>query len=199
MSERRQIEEVYARRRARPELTQRYSLLSPAELFMVHQRERELVRQFRRRGVTPEWLEQCRVLEVGSGTGSNLRRVIDFGIPAANLFGFDLLPEGLHEARHRCPQIALVQADGRAIPFRDAAFDLILHFTVFSSLPRPETRRAFAAEMRRVLRPNGLILWFDFNVNNPWNAEVKAVTPAELRTLFPIATARSRAPSWLPR
>jgi ubiquinone/menaquinone biosynthesis C-methylase UbiE len=152
---------------------------------MVHQRERELVRQFRRRGITPEWLAECRVLEVGCGSGTNLRRMIDFGIPAKNMVGFDLLRNGLEEARERCPHLTLAQADGTAIPFRDATFDLVLHFTVFSSLPRPETRRDFAAEMRRVLRPNGLILWFDFAVNNPWNPDVKAVTPGELRTLFP--------------
>ena len=185
MSERAHIEEVYGRRRSNSELAQRYSLLSPAELFMVHQRERELVRHFHRRGITAEWLAGSHVLEVGCGSGTNLRRMIDFGIPATNMFGFDLLWEGLEEARVRCPHLTLAQADGTAIPFRDATFDLVLHFTVFSSLPKPETRREFAAEMRRVLRPNGLILWFDFTVNNPWNPDVKAVTPAELRTLFP--------------
>lgn len=185
MIERHQLEEIYARRRADKAISRRYSLLSPAELFMVHQRERELVRQFGWRGITAERLGRCRVLEVGSGSGGNLRRMIDLGASPSNLFGFDLLSEGLLEARHRCPALALVQAAGTAIPFRDASFDLVLHFTVFSSVHSPESRRAFAAEMRRVLRPDGLIYWFDFSVDNPRNPEVKAVRPAELRALFP--------------
>jgi SAM-dependent methyltransferase len=182
--ERRQVEAAYARRAAAI-TDERYSLLSPSNLYMAHQRERELVRQLRRRGITPEWLARCRVLEVGSGSGANLRRMIDYGVPARNLFGFDLLADRLLDSRSRCPEIAVMQADGTAIPFRDREFDLILHFGVFSSLRQPATRRAFAAEMRRVLRPDGLILWYEFRVDNPRNPDVKAVTPAELRTLFP--------------
>jgi ubiquinone/menaquinone biosynthesis C-methylase UbiE len=166
-------------------MDERYSLLSPANLYMTHQRERELVRQFCRRGVTTDRLTGCRVLEVGSGSGANLRRMIDYGVPAGQLFGFDLLADRLVDSRSRCPEIAVAQADGTAIPFRDRTFDLILQFGVFSSLLRPETRRAFAAEMRRVLQPDGLILWYEFRVNNPRNPDVKAVTPAELRALFP--------------
>jgi SAM-dependent methyltransferase len=182
MSERSQIEAAYQRRSVPLD---RYSLLSPPNLYMTHQRERELVRQLQRRGIDEERLASCRVLEVGSGSGGNLRRMIDYGVPAENLFGFDLLHDRLQEARRRCPEIAVAQADGTSIPFRSGAFDLILHFGVFSSLHYPETRRAFAREMRRVLRPNGLILWYEFRVDNPKNPDVKAVSPAELRTLFP--------------
>jgi SAM-dependent methyltransferase len=182
MSERQQIEAAYARRTVPAE---RYSLLSPPNLYMAHQRERELVRQLRRRGVNEDRLSRCRVLEVGSGSGGNLRRMIDYGVPAGNLFGFDLLFDRLEEAHRRYPEIAVAQADGTAIPFRREAFDLILHFGVFSSLHQSQTRRAFAAEMRRVLRPDGLILWYEFRVDNPRNPDVKAVTPAELRRLFP--------------
>lgn len=182
MSERHQIEAAYARRVVPAE---RYSLLSPPNLYMAHQRERELVRQLRRRGVGEDRLARSRVLEVGSGSGGNLRRMVDYGVPAAHLAGFDLLADRLVEARRRCPEIAAVQADGTAIPFRSQAFDLILHFGVFSSLHQSETRRAFASEMRRVLRPDGLILWYEFGVANPRNPDVKPVSPAELRALFP--------------
>jgi SAM-dependent methyltransferase len=185
MLERSRIEAAYARRGEDGSLAQRYSLLSPSNLFMAHQRERELVGHLHRRGITADRLARARVLEVGSGSGGNLRRMIDYGVPAENLCGFDLLLDRLHEARRRCPQIAVAQADGTAIPFRSAAFDLILHFGVFSSIRDPGTRRAFAAEMRRVLRPDGLILWYEFRVDNPRNPDVKAVTPAELRGLFP--------------
>jgi SAM-dependent methyltransferase len=182
MSERYQIEAAYERRSVPVD---RYSLLSPPNLYMTHQRERELIRQLQRRGIGEERLASSRVLEVGSGSGGNLRRMIDYGVPAENLYGFDLLHDRLREARRRSPEIAVAQADGTSIPFRSEAFDLILHFGVFSSLHYPETRRAFAAEMRRILRPNGLILWYEFRVDNPKNPDVKAVRPAELRSLFP--------------
>jgi SAM-dependent methyltransferase len=184
MEARQQIETAYHRRKLEvPE--DRYSLLSPSNLYMAHQRERELIRHLRRRGVTSERLMRARVLEVGSGSGGNLRRMIDYGVPPANLFGLDLLPDRLAQSRLQCPDIAVVQADGTAIPFAASSFDLILHFGVFSSICQPECRQAFAAEMRRVLRANGLILWYEFRVNNPKNPDVKAVPPAELRSLFP--------------
>src|SRR5438445_9830714 len=87
MSERRQVEAAYERRSVPAD---RYSLLSPPNLYMTHQRERELIRQLQRRGINEERLVRCRVLEVGSGSGGNLRRMIDYGVPAENLFGFDL-------------------------------------------------------------------------------------------------------------
>jgi len=45
-------------------------------------------------------------------------------------------------------------------------------------------KRAVASEMLRVLKPGGVILWFDFRVNNPSNAQVRGVSAREIRLLF---------------
>ena len=50
------------------------------------------------------------MLEVGCGSGGNLRRMIDYGAPPENLFGFDLLPDRLRQARRQCPEIGVAQA-----------------------------------------------------------------------------------------
>ena len=42
-----------------------------------------------------------------------------------------------------------------------------------------------AAEMVRVLRDNGIILWYDFFVNNPYNPHVRGITRREIIELFP--------------
>ena len=34
-------------------------------------------------------------------------------------------------------------------------------------------KQAVAEEMLRVLKPQGLILWYDYHVNNPWNKDVR--------------------------
>ncbi len=39
--------------------------------------------------------------------------------------------------------------------------------------------------MLRVLKPQGLILWYDYHVNNPWNKDVRGVKRREIRRLFP--------------
>ena len=41
-----------------------------------------------------------------------------------------------------------------------------------------------AREMLRVLRPRGLILWYDFWLN-PTNPQTRGIRPAEIRQLFP--------------
>jgi hypothetical protein len=38
--------------------------------------------------------------------------------------------------------------------------------------------------MRRVLKPDGLILWYDFHINNPRNPDVKGVKLREIQELF---------------
>jgi len=39
--------------------------------------------------------------------------------------------------------------------------------------------------MLRVLKPDGLIVWYDFHVNNPKNRDVRGVKKQEIRELFP--------------
>jgi hypothetical protein len=45
-------------------------------------------------------------------------------------------------------------------------------------------KRVVAAEMLRVLKPDGAILWFDFRVNNPWNPHVRGIRAREIRSIF---------------
>jgi hypothetical protein len=39
--------------------------------------------------------------------------------------------------------------------------------------------------MLRVVKPRGVILWYDYHVNNPWNPDVRGVKKQEIRHLFP--------------
>jgi hypothetical protein len=39
--------------------------------------------------------------------------------------------------------------------------------------------------MVRVLKPGGVVLWYDFRFNNPRNLEVRGIEAAEIRSLFP--------------
>ena len=52
-------------------------------------------------------------------------------------------------------------------------------------MPRESSRKhRIAAEMCRVLRPGGLILWYDFWIN-PLNPQTRGVRPVEIRAMFP--------------
>jgi hypothetical protein len=46
-------------------------------------------------------------------------------------------------------------------------------------------KRRAAAEMIRVVTQDGIILWYDYRVNNPWNRDVRGVKRSEIKKLFP--------------
>jgi SAM-dependent methyltransferase len=100
----------------------------------------------------------------------------------------DLARDRLLRARERHPAFALAEATAASLPFGDAAFDLVLQFTLFTSVLDSESRRRIGSEVLRVLRPGGMIVWYDFWPNNPWNPNVQGIRPPEIRALFPGCT-----------
>jgi ubiquinone/menaquinone biosynthesis C-methylase UbiE len=59
----------------------------------------------------------------------------------------------------------LVQADGRSLPFQDACFDAVVVFTLLTSMPHDADQRALLGEIRRVLRPGGVVYISDLLLN----------------------------------
>ncbi len=171
----------YGRRAESPDDRRRYSLFNSAHLFAVQQRQRQTLQMLRRRGL--ETLAGKRVLEVGCGRGGILHEYLGYGVTARDLVGIDLLEDRLTEAQARLPGVPLANCDARRLPFDDATFDLVLQYTAFSSVLDDTAKAAMAAEMRRVLRPDGLILWYDFWIN-PTNPQVRGIHPDEVRRLF---------------
>ena len=98
-----------------------------------------------------EWLARGaigRTLELGCGTGRNLRFFRD----QARTVGLDPSAEALRRARKRAPGISLVIGSAQALPFRDGAFDTVVSSLVFCSVPDPASA---LREVRRVLRSDG--------------------------------------------
>jgi ubiquinone/menaquinone biosynthesis C-methylase UbiE len=71
------------------------------------------------------------------------------------------------------------------LPFRAGSFDAVVAWTVFSSIPRESVAQRIASEVERVLRPEGVVLWYDMRVPNPRNRETVAVTRGDVHRLFP--------------
>jgi len=131
-------------------------------------------------------LEKVRILEVGCGMGNWLRDVVRWGARPGNVHGVDLLTERVDAARRSvAPGVTVSQGDISALSYPDASFDLVIQSTVFSSILDEDRRKRTAAEMRRVLRPGGFILWYDLRVHNPANPNVRAIAQDELPLLFP--------------
>ena len=161
----------------------RYSETNPRALIFQRELESRILELLSAKSIGP--LAAARVLDVGCGEGRWLRRFVQWGASPENLAGVDLLPERIAAAREACPcAVRLVCINAGELPFADQSFDVVASMTVFSSILASGLRDAVAAEMLRVLRPGGVVLWYDFFVNNPANPDVRGVGKAEIRRLF---------------
>jgi ubiquinone/menaquinone biosynthesis C-methylase UbiE len=130
-------------------------------------------------------LRDRRVLDVGSGGGAELAWFLELGARESSLVGIDLLPARVEVARRSFPHLDFRVGNAEHLPFADGSFDLVVASTIFSSILDAEMSANVAAEIRRVLRRGGGLLWYDFRYNSPANPNVRGVSAARVRTLFP--------------
>jgi ubiquinone/menaquinone biosynthesis C-methylase UbiE len=99
------------------------------------------------------------MLDFGAGSGNitkDYSRV--FGIPAENIYGLDLIS---HYGDELPPEdLQMFYYDGKHIPFNDRTFDLIISHQVMHHV---ENIEEIIVELKRILRPNGIILFREHN------------------------------------
>ncbi|MCL4562620.1 MAG: class I SAM-dependent methyltransferase [Chloroflexi bacterium] len=172
----------YASRKDRLAASDLYSPFNTANLFISQQRQRLTLKLLRENGFYP--LDPLDILEVGCGTGGILLEYHSFGAHPENTHGVDLLPARLRDAHQHLPGSPILCADGQFLPLPSHFYDLVLQYTVFTSIFDDTIKMKIASEMLRVLKPGGMILWYDFWLN-PTNKQTRGIRPAEIRRLFP--------------
>ena len=135
-------------------------------------------------------LDNRAVADIGCGAG---RWLLEFAQwEGRNLHGIDLEESRIRRAMELLPSADLHTGDARRLPWANDSFDLVSQFTLFTSILNDAVKKQIAAEMLRVLKPGGVILWYDFRVNNPRNRGVRGIAKAEIHSLFPGCTIRLR-------
>ena len=181
------VAERYARRTA----TDRYSVLKPDVWQTLQERQRALLALFARIGWAD--LASKRLLEVGCGGGANLLELLRLGFAPEHLSGVELLPDRHAQARRVLPAaLALHAGDALRLDLPAASLDAVFVSTVFSSLLDDAFQQRLADAMWRWARPGGGVLWYDFTVDNPRNADVRGVPLARVRQLFPHGALQAR-------
>jgi SAM-dependent methyltransferase len=206
MNESSRIKEAYAKRGFLNK-SNIYTRFNSSTLFISHQREKALISAFKRNGI--DGLFNKRTLDVGCGNGGVLRELIQLGASPENLYGIDLLSDRIKGAQKINPNIDFRCGNAQKLPYESDYFDIALLFTVFTSIFDFTMKKDIAFEALRVLRPDGIIIYYDFIYNNPNNPDVRGVSKKEILSLFPNCTfnftltlapplARNIAPySWL--
>jgi SAM-dependent methyltransferase len=103
------------------------------------------------------------MLDVGCGVGS-LHPLLH-GV-VGRLSGIDVSSASLAQARADNAGIDYREFDGNTFPFDDASFDLVTAICVMHHI-LPTEWPHFVAEMRRVVRPGGLVCVIEHNPYNP--------------------------------
>lgn len=117
-----------------------------------------------------------RGLDVGCGTGVLAGRLATAGLA---MTGCDPSEGMLDVMRAQAPEVEAVAASGTALPFGDAAFDLVFCVAVLHHVAEPAAVRATLGEMVRVCRPGGRVVVWDHNPRNPYWRLLMARVPQD--------------------
>jgi ubiquinone/menaquinone biosynthesis C-methylase UbiE len=104
------------------------------------------------------------VLDICCGSGVQCFRITSNGRGVA--YGLDLDAKMVHYAVSKYPQIPFMCADAENIPLRDSCVrGVILSYALHDKFP--DTRKKMLQEVKRILSPDGKIVFVDFEA--PWN------------------------------
>ena len=106
---------------------------------------------------------RARILDFGCGHGRILAELLRSGYK--NIVGIDFSFLMLKCCRSQLPDVTLVQNDGQTIPLQKHSVDLVLWFALVTCIPPDEEQRDLLREIRRVLRPGGLLYVSDLLLN----------------------------------
>jgi len=148
-----------------------YDELLYADLAFYHTHPSNLAVVATLCGLEPPAVTDCRVLELGCGTGFNLLAMAQ-SLPAARFVGIDLSPRQIERGREiaaavGCDRIDLHAADVTTLDASYGQFDYVIAHGLFSWVPGA-VRGAILAACRRHLAPRG-IAYVSYNTYPGWH------------------------------
>jgi arsenite methyltransferase len=116
-----------------------------------------------------------RVLDVGSGAGTDSLVAAQMVGPTGSVTGIDMTPEMLEKSRAAAAQMGLgnvtfMEADAERLPFEEASFNVVISNGVIDLIP---DKSAVFSEIFRVLVPGGRIQVADVTIQEPVSEEGK--------------------------
>jgi SAM-dependent methyltransferase len=129
-------------------------------------------------GVANPWTmgrlaEGERVLDLGSGAGTDSLIAAQMVGPGGKVTGVDMTQQMLDKARAAAAQVGatnveFVEAEAERLPFADGSFDVVISNGVIDLIPDKD---AVFSELHRVLTPGGRLQIADVTIQNPVSEE----------------------------
>ena len=104
-----------------------------------------------------------RILDVGCGYGRTLNDL--YSHEFKNLFGIDFSDKMIKRGKEQFPWLNLDVIEDKKIPYDDNSFDSIILFAVLTCIVKDEEQVFLMNEIKRVLKPNGILYINDFLLN----------------------------------
>jgi len=103
-----------------------------------------------------------KVLDWGCGNGRFYGIFEKIGV---DYFGIDVSEKLIEIAKNQYPRAKFQATSSFNLPFPDNFFDKILNIAVFHHIPSKEFRLKFLKEVKRILKPDGLLILTVWNLN----------------------------------
>ena len=111
-----------------------------------------------------DWLaalpKAARILDYGCGYGRTLAELAAAGW--TNAAGVDFSAAMIERGRAAQPTLDLRHIAGLPLAEPDGAYDAVILFAVLTTIPDDDEQRALMAELRRLIRPGGLLYVSDY-------------------------------------
>jgi ubiquinone/menaquinone biosynthesis C-methylase UbiE len=157
-----------------------YNWMNPVGLYMHQYVSRCLLSMLNRHGV---FLQGRRILDLGCGYGGWTRFFAELRRSSEDLVGIDVTPHRIYKARRVNPAPHLVVGDALSLPFRNETFDVVAAFDIFEHIG--EAPEEASREVYRVLKPKGLLIWFDLSPFPSSSDLIRGYSLKEVCSLFP--------------
>ncbi|HKU55000.1 MAG TPA: class I SAM-dependent methyltransferase [Rhizomicrobium sp.] len=132
--------------------------------------------------IRKRWTRESRrepktILDFGAGVGNSIPFLSE-SFPAAELTALDVSRRSLEIAQRRNPGVAkfVLHSGESHFGLTPGAFDLIFTSCVFHHIPANEHTGLFA-QLRSLLAPDGVMVTFEHNPNNPVTRYIVATCP----------------------
>ena len=107
--------------------------------------------------------KEAYILDLGCGYGRTLRELWESGYH--NLHGIDFSEKMIERGRSENPSIDFQTMKGREIELTDRSADAVILFAVLTCIIGDEDQKYLIKEIRRVLKPGGIVYVNDFLLN----------------------------------